>query len=795
MHQEHQNKQKNAWETFPSIQNTLKHLKLSENKNEINILLLGETGVGKSTFINAFFNYVSFSTFWKAKNEKLQVMIPSQFTITDENYEERLINVGEDHNESIEIGASATQSCRSYIYLVPHTNVTLRLIDTPGIGDPRGIDRDNVNMENVLSFIGELEHLNAICILLKPNNSRMTVLFEFCIKQLLSRLEKSASKNLIFVFTNTRSTFYRPGETLPTLKRLLSTIKGVDICCEKKNMFCTDNESFRFLAALKNKVKFRKDDITNFGKSWAQSNEECLRMIAYIVGDGNNPGLIPHEVKNTISVNEARRLIVQLTKPLAEIAQLIQDNIRAVDTHKMSLKLTNTTLTELKSKLYIPIVDLKVTTLKQPTTVCTSLKCSTVYQVGDKKKWHYHQRCHDPCYLRNVPREVIGSPELVNCAAMNQSGACKKCTCRYQVHMHIYYETETFESRLEDKTVKTTINSKEQAWQNARILTSNLSSRLVMLNNERQTIIKTTAKFACFLKNNAIAPYNDAYEAYIKYLIDREKSLGEVSDSEMIKQLERLLREYGEEKTIIMNAISEAKDRSSVIKADEIIHDVRCLYSLNLYGSKIQELFHAQDRARKDENNSQTKEFVYTATFNTDESSSKRIHRRVKTKQRNLQFSSNTIQNRPQNSTPALSTHNHHFFPFNFSHGPHEPVLMVNPHSSRWNGSFVPFNSSNNHLPFSSQLNRMGPPPPYDNVNGSHFSHGPQGSVEMPHSSSSNRRIQLDFSRGQVKPNSTLVSASSEHNPKPNTNEHNLHVTSSSDSETEYFSSNENHND
>lgn len=142
-------------------------------------------------------------------------------------------------------------------------------------------------------------------------------------------------------------------------------------------------------------------------------------------------------------------------------------------------------------------------------------------QVNGKKKYHYSQRCHNPCYLRNVPAEIIGSPELINCNAMARTRRCQRCGCDFTTHMHIYYETETFETTVSDENIASEINKKETIIRSIEACIADLKKRKGEYETEQLFIIQSMATFASFLKNNAIAPYNDAYKAYIKYLINR----------------------------------------------------------------------------------------------------------------------------------------------------------------------------------------------------------------------------------------------------------------------------------
>ena len=110
---------------------------------------------------------------------------------------------------------------------------------------------------------------------------------------------------------------------------------------------------------------------------------EILRMINYLTGfDKTKANIVPHKVKDTLSVNHARSVIIQLSKPLADIAQLINDNICVLRRHRVALQRENLSKSQLESRLYVPVVNLKGVELKQPVTVCTNVKCCEIYHVS-----------------------------------------------------------------------------------------------------------------------------------------------------------------------------------------------------------------------------------------------------------------------------------------------------------------------------------------------------------------------------------------------------------------------------
>ena len=126
--------------------------------DHINILLLGESGVGKSTFINAFVNYLTFPTFKDAESDKPIALIPVSFVITTgHDFTEQIVKLdvpdSSDNEDFKHPGQSVTQQCRTYVFQLKHHNgKKLRIIDTPGFGDTRGLQQDDLNIHQETPF-------------------------------------------------------------------------------------------------------------------------------------------------------------------------------------------------------------------------------------------------------------------------------------------------------------------------------------------------------------------------------------------------------------------------------------------------------------------------------------------------------------------------------------------------------------------------------------------------------------------------------------------------------------------
>ena len=569
------------------LESLLKSLKQSDY---VNILILGETGVGKSTFINAFVNYLHFKTLDEAMAAPvLHHVIPCSFSTQtmnrsgpDGEIEEKLVKVGfRDDEEDGSKGSSATQ--RTQVYPITIGATTYRLIDTPGIGDTRGIEYDKTNMADILSTLSSYDELHGVLILLKSNNARMTAQFAYCVKDLLTHLHRSAAANMVFGFTNTRISNYTPGDTFGSLRKLLAEHPDVGLSLTNHTAYCFDSESFRYLAAYKQDIHM--DNQEDFRRSWQHSRDEAWRMLDHFKVKP------PHPVRNTMSLNSTRELICSLTKPMAEISKNIRTNMAMCEDDIQKLQDTRLTGDKLQAQLNPKKKCFRYSPLDKPRTVCANLDCVEYRDDGtgsNRMLTDYVQHCHSPCHLQGVKVDTLAQPSLVYCWAFQRNETCTQCTHHWSEHLHVLAELEEYETTVEDTGIK------DQLALHASDLVlkqTAITARKQLIKEyqaEHDAIKMAAAKFGIWLRQNSITPYNDATLAYLDVLIRQEEAKANQGyNNEMLLSL-RADYEKHKELVSILESSMNSNEGYKALDPKGVAELAKELYQLKHFGKMLE---------------------------------------------------------------------------------------------------------------------------------------------------------------------------------------------------------------
>ena len=511
----------------------------------LNVLLIGESGVGKSTWINAFANYCSYDSLEDAAKDDGFFPIPSTFTVTDPQTKKQ-ISISSDgvllsFMQSTKTGESVTQNPNEYAFR--HNDTTINLIDTPGLLDTSDVgssthDTDKQHVDNILKLLSAFYEIHAIFILTKACVTRLSEAFQYTLTEIFKRLDKSACNNVIFIFTNAGSSNFKTDETQPVLQRFLD-IKKLSIALppEKATIYCFENDTVKYLAECRNKIPHTEEEDDDAQRSWKRSVKTTKELLSYV------SSLEPHCLTVMMSINDATNMVSMMSKLLLDIMMCIFKDVDELENKKRQAERMKEDITrnpekfasyDLKSSLYVNETKLVTKALNHTNVVCESSKCAKT----DQGLIVYPQVCCEKCSCGNFL--------MYACSSMGWFGGCRNCHCSKSQHRWRTTETKVVTEpvyRPNSSAIDKIVDSNGALKQiNEGI--SQFENRIKQCSQETQQMIDICAKLNAFARQNALVGGSGADDEMLKCLETQRQVYDKSNDTNEANALGEIKAQY-----------------------------------------------------------------------------------------------------------------------------------------------------------------------------------------------------------------------------------------------------------
>lgn len=257
-----------------NLEEEIEKLQFGTLKGDINMILLGETGVGKSTFINALVNYLTYTSFENALSKETLILVPFVFTVKFDDVELQKFGVGFDSKcENLNLEDN-TRTIRKYVFPFRQNESKFHIVDTPGTMT------NDIIAENILRYISNLHTINALCFFFDQSNIEHNIRqFKYFAEHFFPQISRSALQNVVFIFTKTEGITFDVRYALHLLRTTIDEIGnkfGSEIPLEK-NVFYFENNNLQYLIAYKNGIKNMELKEHKARQSWIYSTKECWR--------------------------------------------------------------------------------------------------------------------------------------------------------------------------------------------------------------------------------------------------------------------------------------------------------------------------------------------------------------------------------------------------------------------------------------------------------------------------------------------------------------------------------------
>ena len=167
--------------------------------------------------------------------------------------------------------------------------------------------------------------------------------------------------------------------------------------------------------------------------------------------------------------------------------------------------------------------------------------------------------------------------------------------------MHMTYDLEQVKKRVVDQHVKSLLSEKDDDATKLKKFIENVYKYAEELREEQHEITDICAQFGCYLKKNAITPYNDQIDAHIEMLINQEESKPD-RDQRAIDNLVAMRRKYSEKKRVITEAMKrpDLHDVDFISSPEKVDELKKTLFQLKHNGETLRNIFYKIQRVQSE---------------------------------------------------------------------------------------------------------------------------------------------------------------------------------------------------
>ncbi|XP_053486130.1 uncharacterized protein LOC128610737 [Ictalurus furcatus] len=489
------------------------------------LLLVGETGTGKTTVINAMVNYIL----------KVKFIDEVWFEITDEKGD----------NQMSDQSKSKTTEITMYEIFIQDNPICLTIIDTPGYGDARGTEYDKEITENLYTLFHNdtgVKEIDAVCLVVKASVNRFSNRQQYIFDAVLSVFGKDIEDNIVIFVTHS--------DGLPP-DNSLNAIKKAGVLCRKNeenepehflfNNRQAEKRNPRYNRVLQTAWELTEDSLNVFFASLEEENRKSLEQTESVMKESKQLKACMSNLKDRIDFVERKR------EELSQIQKALEENQEKI---KRNENFTFTVTKCYKEKLSIENAswwDRKATTCSVCKENCHEYNCWCAWSPWwcEVMKNNDCTSCTGKCHYTKHVKE---DKKYVACS--------EQTTVRFDDFKKQYESSNsasdiTFDSKAVENVKKEFESSKKQEEEKTS-MEKRLKEELTKNEKEKADLVEEACTIIMKLSEIALKPDSAFIVQCLDFLIPRAEEPGKLNYAQRLRELRNIQPESQERVNAVM---------------------------------------------------------------------------------------------------------------------------------------------------------------------------------------------------------------------------------------------------